>query len=211
MSNKKDEINKALETIYGMNLPEEIIDTAHQQLLKTIKDVLPPPVYYGLLPDTPIGDIWIASGEKGLIAIDFDLTEEEFCFHTQEKAKVRLVRGDEKMNKEINMINDYIDGDIESLDMDFDLRGLTTFQETVLIATKQIPRGQVATYSEIAQSIGNPKAYRAVGQALRYNPIPIVLPCHRVVNSNGTLGGYGGKMGSQRKIKLLQIEGVILT
>ncbi|MBN2503327.1 MAG: MGMT family protein, partial [Anaerolineales bacterium] len=71
-------------------------------------------------------------------------------------------------------------------------------------------RGQVATYSEIAKTIGKPKASRAVGQALRRNPIPIVIPCHRVIASDGTLGGYAGVMGDKRKIKLLKLEGVML-
>jgi methylated-DNA-[protein]-cysteine S-methyltransferase len=80
----------------------------------------------------------------------------------------------------------------------------------VLNAARQVPRGQVATYGEIAERIGKPRAFRAVGQALRNNPIPIVIPCHRVINADGTLGGYGGKVGSQRKIQLLQLEGAIL-
>jgi methylated-DNA-[protein]-cysteine S-methyltransferase len=78
----------------------------------------------------------------------------------------------------------------------------------VLEETRRVPRGQVSTYAEIARRIGNPKAVRAVGQALRRNPIPIVVPCHRVVASDGTLGGYGGNLRDQRKLDLLKLEGV---
>jgi len=82
-----------------------------------------------------------------------------------------------------------------------------SFDEKVLEAVERIPRGKVATYRDIADSI-NTKAYRAVGQALKRNPHPISVPCHRVIRSDGSLGGYGGKMNSKKKVALLRKEGV---
>jgi len=87
---------------------------------------------------------------------------------------------------------------------------MTEFQQQILKIVQLLPMGSTITYGEIADQIENPNASRAVGQVLRRNPIPIIIPCHRVISSDGTLGGYGGVIGSQRKIALLKHEGVIL-
>lgn len=81
------------------------------------------------------------------------------------------------------------------------------FQDKVLVLTKKIPKGKVTTYKEIAKAMKT-KAYRAVGAALRNNKRPIIIPCHRVVSSDGSLGGYKGKLNSKEKIKLLKKEGI---
>lgn len=86
---------------------------------------------------------------------------------------------------------------------------LSQFQWKVLKATITIPLGQRRTYKWVAQKIGNPKSVRAVGQALKKNPYPVVIPCHRVVCSDGTLGGYAGKYGKRKK-ELLDLEGMFL-
>jgi methylated-DNA-[protein]-cysteine S-methyltransferase len=88
-------------------------------------------------------------------------------------------------------------------------KDLTVFEWKVLKATLEIPLGQTRTYQWVAKRVGSPKAVRAVGQALRKNPFPLILPCHRVVKSDGTLGGYGGTY-SARKGKLLKWEQEIL-
>ena len=97
-------------------------------------------------------------------------------------------------------IKDYLNGERTNFEIPIDLSSLTNFQRQVLLATLQIPRGQIVTYGEIARRIGNPKSMRAVGQALGRNPIPIVIPCHRVIASNGSLGGYSGGGGLETKI-----------
>lgn len=211
MSTLKDDLDHALEMLYDTGLPQETIEAAHKKLLKTMEQVLPPLAHYGLIPHTVIGDVWLAVGEDGLVAIDFDMDEGQFCEHVQKKARVRLERGEDKIRDTLKLVSNYLEGKTEKLEVKTDLRGATPFQRFVLQAAREVPRGQIATYAEIAKKIGKPKAFRAVGQALRRNPIPIVIPCHRVVASDGTLGGYGGKMGSQRKITLLRLEGVILT
>ena len=86
--------------------------------------------------------------------------------------------------------------------------GLTKFQIEVLLATLKIPKGRTATYKEIARMAGYPRAYRAVGTSLRKNPLPIIIPCHRVIRSDGSLGKYSGRYGS-RKAELLKKEGAI--
>jgi O-6-methylguanine DNA methyltransferase len=82
------------------------------------------------------------------------------------------------------------------------------FAARVYALTSEVPRGRVTTYGEIASKMGRPGASRAVGAALRANPTPIVVPCHRVVKRDGELGGYGGPKGTGRKAELLRAEGV---
>src|SRR5260221_12345778 len=91
--------------------------------------------------------------------------------------------------------------------MRFDLRGLTEFEQSVLMKALQIPRGQVRPYSWVAREIGHPKAVRAVGTALANNPIPYFIPCHRVVRTDGHIGNYGGG-GPEAKKAILTLEGV---
>lgn len=88
-----------------------------------------------------------------------------------------------------------------------DLSGLTPFQKKVLEVVKTIPYGETRSYKWVAERIGNPKAVRAVGQALKKNPYPGIIPCHRVIRSDGKLGGYS--KGTQKKKKLLKQEGDI--
>ena len=86
----------------------------------------------------------------------------------------------------------------------------TEFQKKVWLAISKIPKGKVITYKELATQIGKPKAVRAVGNAVGANPFPIDIPCHRVVRTNGELGGYSGKGGIKTKIKLLKSEGILI-
>lgn len=85
---------------------------------------------------------------------------------------------------------------------------MTKFQVEVLTLISKIPKGKVTTYKELARALGVPRAWRAVGNALARNPSPIEIPCHRVIRSNGKIGGYGGRLGAKEKAKLLVMEGV---
>ena len=84
---------------------------------------------------------------------------------------------------------------------------MTSFQERVYKVVSKIPKGKVLTYAEVAKAVGSPRAFRAVGSALNKNPNPIIVPCHRVIRSNGEVGGYRG--GTKKKIALLKKEGAI--
>ena len=84
---------------------------------------------------------------------------------------------------------------------------LTDFQKDVLLETLNVPRGTVMTYKELARRIGKPRAYRAVGNALRANPFAPEVPCHRIVRSDNSIGGYSGRKDSRKKAKLLSAEG----
>lgn len=101
----------------------------------------------------------------------------------------------------------YFEGSLHRFSVPLDLRG-TPFQLEVWQALQAIPYGEVRSYGDIARAIGRPRAVRAVGMANHDNPVPIIVPCHRVIGSNRTLTGYGG--GLELKERLLQLEGVLL-
>lgn len=104
----------------------------------------------------------------------------------------------------VRQLEEYFDGDRKEFDLPLELSG-SAFQKDVWLSLAQIPYGETVSYAELAMMVGRPTAFRAVGQANGANPIPIVLPCHRVIASGGTLGGYGG--GLETKRRLLTLEG----
>ena len=105
-------------------------------------------------------------------------------------------------------LDEYFDGSRRSFDVAVDLRGQAPFSVAVLGELAKVPYGRTATYGELASRAGSPKAARAVGMVMNRNPIPIVLPCHRIVGASGSLVGYGG--GLDRKEQLLRLEGAML-
>ena len=163
-----------------------------------------------------LGRIWIAARRGGIFLLDFSETESHFMealTHTLKKIKgkpeIRLDPTD--MTIYLDALLAYFD---ESTPIPDDLPilidTLTGFQREVLSLVQRIPMGTVSTYGELARQLENENASRAVGQVLAANPLPVIIPCHRVVRSDGSVGGYGGILGSERKIALLKHEGVIL-
>ena len=119
----------------------------------------------------------------------------------------RVMAAPERTDRVRRQLDEYFAGERRRFDVPVDWRALHGFREQVLRATARIPFGQVSTYREIATEAGSPNAYRAAGNALGSNPIPIVVPCHRVLHAGGGLGGYTG--GLERKRYLLRLEGVL--
>lgn len=204
-------LEEKLDELYRAELPEAVSKAALKKTMQALKEVLPITVYYDQLLVSILGPIWVAVSDEGVIAVDWDVTEDEFLTRIAKKTRATFKHDAAKTQKAMQIIAKYLNGKIDTLDLMIDKKMITEFQYKVLMAAREIPRGQIATYGEIAKLIGKPKASRAVGQALRRNPIPIVLPCHRVVAADGTLGGYAGEMGSQKKVRLLKLEGVMLT
>lgn len=104
------------------------------------------------------------------------------------------------------LLDRYLQGREVDFDVEVDISRLGVFTQTVLNELRKIPRGEVKTYGWLAKKIGKPGAARAVGQALRRNPIPIIIPCHRIIRDDGTIGGFS--MGVSIKERLLSLEGV---
>ena len=171
---------------------------------KSTCDVL---FYTGI--DAPLaGHLWLATTERGLSAITFGGTEEAYVAGLKHTWGLRPLRDDDTLAEVTTQVHDYLSGKRQDFDLRLDMSSLSEFQSQVLGATMAIPRGQTRTYRFLAESLGKPAAVRAVGGVQAANPIPIVIPCHRVVGSNGSLTGYGG--GIEMKVALLRLEGAIL-
>lgn len=206
-TNSMDELTSALDALYASGPNAEATRLAKLALQNSLDAALSP-IYYDRLDQSPLGPVWLAAGPRGLVAVEYNGSEENFRAYLAKVTNGRPQRSANKVAAAKELVRAYLSGESSRLELDVDLSGITPFQRRVLEETRKVPRGQVSTYAEIARRIGNPKAVRAVGQALRRNPVPIVVPCHRVVASNGTLGGYGGEMRSRRKVELLRLEGV---
>jgi methylated-DNA-[protein]-cysteine S-methyltransferase len=163
-------------------------------------------VYYDSITHSLIGTIFIAETGRGLFAVDFGMSEDDFVKRVKQDGTRIAIRSSEKTAEVKSQLCEYLNGDRVSFDVNIDLSALSRFHQQVLMAAWEIPHGRIATYGEIARRIGKPKAARAVGQALSRNPVPIVIPCHRVIASDGSLGGYSGGGGLETKAKLLELE-----
>lgn len=104
-------------------------------------------------------------------------------------------------------ITAYFSGQSVTFDVTLDLTGLTEFRQSVLEACRRIPHGQTASYSDLARQVGQPLASRAVGSAMANNPLPLIVPCHRVVRRDGSLGGFSSPDGVSMKLRMLRLEG----
>ncbi len=204
-----DMLTNSLDTLYATGPAKPAMQLATQALQDRLAGPLNP-IYYDRLDETTLGPVWVAVGSKGIVAIEYNGSEENFLGYLAKVASGQPRRSAQQVTAVKDQVHDYLAGKAKKLDLPVDLSGITPFQRRVLEETRRVPRGSVSTYAEIARRIGNPKAVRAVGQALRRNPIPIVVPCHRVIASDGSLGGYGGNLRDRRKIELLRLEGAML-
>jgi methylated-DNA-[protein]-cysteine S-methyltransferase len=163
---------------------------------------------YGTM-DSPLGVLLIAVTGQGVCEIDFgrNRTMDEFRDRMTERG-FDLMHDQAAIQPVVDQLSEYFQGRRNTFDVPVDYSRLTPFAREVLKATASVPSGGVATYSEIAKQIGNPGATRAVGNALGRNPVPIILPCHRVVPADHSIGNYTG--GVDIKVKLLSLEGALL-
>lgn len=199
---------EALDALYLDGPSIEQINKANSVAKSAVEQLLPAKIYYDVLEDPQLGAVWLATHGKEVVAISYEENESNFLHFLGKLLDGRFERSSQDVAWAKEDVRDYLNNKRQLFDLQVDLSSITDFQRKVLDETSKIPRGQISTYGEIAKRIGQPKAVRAVGQALRRNPIPIVVPCHRVVASNG-LGGYSGKMGDARKVHLLKLEGVV--
>ena len=162
------------------------------------------PIHYCAV-QSPIGRLFVAASEAGLVRVAFGGSEASFLRELRALG-AEPVRSEERTAEVVHQLRAYFAGERRAFDVRFDLSGISPFQRRVLMAAASVPAGEVVSYGEIARRIGQPGGSRAVGQALGRNPIPIIIPCHRVVAVGG-IGGYGG--GLARKRKLLRLEGAL--
>ena len=158
--------------------------------------------------DSELGPLLAAVTDHGLARVSFDPEPERELDELARLAGRRVLRSPRALDETRRELDDYFAGRRTAFDLALDMRGLTEFTLRVLSELARVPYGQTATYGELAERAGNPRATRAVGTVMNRNRIPIVLPCHRIVGSSGELVGYGG--GLDRKERLLRLEGAML-
>jgi methylated-DNA-[protein]-cysteine S-methyltransferase len=159
------------------------------------------------LADTPIGTLLVAATGRGLCRIVFDPAPEPVEEALGRAYGPRVLRAARRLDPVKRQLDEYFTGNRHEFELPTDLRIEAPFQRRVLAELARVPYGRTTTYGTLAGQAGRPRAARAVGTVMNRNPIPIVLPCHRVVGSTGALTGYGG--GLDRKEALLRLEGVI--
>ncbi|MBN1963830.1 MAG: methylated-DNA--[protein]-cysteine S-methyltransferase [Anaerolineae bacterium] len=157
--------------------------------------------------ETPLGLFYAAVSEDGLAYTDFGIEQDVFMARLDPLA--RSVRDDAALAGLAGQLSEYFAGRRGRFDLPLDMSRMRPFQQRVLAAALGIPAGVVWTYGQLAQFIGEPQASRAVGRALGTNPIPLVIPCHRVIGSDGKLHGYGAGAGLPTKRWLLELEGAL--
>jgi len=150
-----------------------------------------------------------AADQKGLriLVLPEERKEDVLC-------KIKETIGDNDIKEEnngfeklIQKIKEYFEGKkVDFLDWQLNLDNYTNFQKKILQTVRKIPYGETRSYKWVAQAAGYPRAYRAVGNTMRNNPIPLIIPCHRVIKSNGMLGGFSGKEGIALKKRMIDLE-----
>ncbi|MDW8031569.1 MAG: methylated-DNA--[protein]-cysteine S-methyltransferase [Candidatus Bipolaricaulota bacterium] len=160
-------------------------------------------ILYSIIEQSPLGPLLVATTERGLCMVRFGDSVLELTRAVRQDLPTAQ-RDETRLRPWITALQEYFNGDKLILALPLDVPG-TAFQQRVWNELQKIPYGQTRSYSEIAKTIGHPKAARAVARACAANPVPIVIPCHRVIRADGSLGGYSG--GLARKRALLSLEG----
>lgn len=159
--------------------------------------------------DSPIGGGLVAATDRGIVAVALpNRSPEEFVDELAAAISPRVLELPRRLDAARRELDEYFDGTRRRFDLSIDWRMVRSqFASRVLHETARLPFGATATYGELAARVGNPRAHRAAGTALGRNPIPIVVPCHRVLRAGGLIGQYGG--GPEMKEWLLRMEGAI--
>jgi methylated-DNA-[protein]-cysteine S-methyltransferase len=160
-------------------------------------------IYYSLFESPWLKKVFVASTERGVCMVDFLTSEKAFLKELIGRFPGEIIRDDRKNLKVLSQLKKYLGGKLRRFDCKLDMKG-TPFQKKVWSALAKIPYGQTRSYKDITRTIGHPRAFRAVGNANGNNPIPLIIPCHRVIESNGGLGGFGH--GVKVKRMLLDFE-----
>lgn len=161
------------------------------------------PIHFGELNDTPVGDLRLAVSDQGLIAVEWAHTQLDFDSYL-------LPFEHELVAPYAEQLREYFEGERREFSFPIHWDIFRPFQKEALQAVFKIPYGETRTYSDIALEIHRPRAYRAVGRSNATNPMPIVIPCHRLIGTDGKLHGYGGGEGLKTKEWLLKMEGAVI-
>jgi methylated-DNA-[protein]-cysteine S-methyltransferase len=158
--------------------------------------------------DSPFGTLLLASTKRGLVRVGLpNQDSDELLTELAARVSPRLLEAPAELDEVRRELDLYFAGKLDHFDLPLDWRLSSGFRQRVLRAIDRIPYGQTRSYTEMARRAGNERAVRAAGSACGSNPIPLVVPCHRVLRTSGALGGYGG--GVPMKQALLELEGVL--
>lgn len=180
------------------------LDSLHTRLAVAADDAGVLDVAYRTL-DTPIGSLLLAATEQGLLRVAFAAEDHDAVLASiAARVSPRILRAPGRLDDAARQLGEYFEGRRHGFDLPLDLALSNGFRRTVLVQLRQIEYGHTASYAAIAVAAGSPRAVRAVGSACATNPLPVVVPCHRVVRSDGSLGQYLGGVDAKRA--LLQLE-----
>lgn len=169
-----------------------------------------PSLFTGKVRLIPLGTLWLAVSDQGLVAVECGMQKEEFEAYLAKRFKRPVEQDPGRVKEAARELEEYLSGDRKVFSVPIDWSVMRPFQRKALQATFAIPYGETRTYKEIAEQIGRPRAARAVGRAEATNPMPLVIPCHRVIGSDGKLHGYGMGEGLKTKEWLLKLEGALI-
>jgi methylated-DNA-[protein]-cysteine S-methyltransferase len=188
-------------------LPEVDVDAQqrlHARLVAAANDAGILDVAYRTI-DTPVGTLLLAATEHGLVRVAYTLEGHDSVLdQLANQVSPRVLHAPARLDTAVREIEEYFAGRRSHFDVPLDFQLSRGFRRTVLSRLTEIGYGTTASYAAVAAAAGNPKAVRAVGTACATNPLPVVVPCHRVVRSDGSLGQYGG--GTDAKRILLNLE-----
>jgi O-6-methylguanine DNA methyltransferase len=160
-------------------------------------------VFYSSFTSSFLKKVFVASTERGVCMVDFLISEKAFLKRVKERFPGEIIRNDRKNKEVLFQLKKYLKGELRNFECKLDFKG-TPFEKKVWSELAKIPYGQTRSYKEIAEAVCYPKAFRAVGNANGHNPLPLIIPCHRVIESKGGLGGFGH--GLKVKRELLDLE-----
>jgi O-6-methylguanine DNA methyltransferase len=165
-----------------------------------------PAVYYGESKPGPLGPVWVALTDRGLWVLSYGKDAVDFRADILDRGQANLIYDPKEVASALKQVDQFLRGKLRKFDLKVDFSGMTPFQIAVRKAVMAVPYGRTASYGEIAAEVGKPQAPRAVGGVQASNPISFIIPCHRIVASDGSLGGYGGYGGLETKAWLLALE-----
>jgi methylated-DNA-[protein]-cysteine S-methyltransferase len=185
---------------------DELLHSAHRRFDPAFKRIQRPQVEIGMAT-TSLGELMVAQGGRGLMLVRYPETPGGSTLLSQLREQFDLIESRAIAEAVGDEIEHFLKGEIEAVDArPIDLSLVTSpFQRRALNQLRKVPAGAVTTYQALATASGSPSAQRAIGNTMASNPLPIYVPCHRVIKSDGSIGSYGG--GVERKLKLLRAEG----
>ena len=197
-------MNTDLDLSTAFAVTSDDLDRLHDRLATTATAERSVDVTYRTV-DSPIGSLLLATTDAGLVRVAFaDEDHERVLQQLADRVSPRVLRHPARLDATARQLDEYFAGRRQAFTVPLDWRLASGFRSTVLHHLPDITYGHTASYAAVARLVGNPKAVRAVGTACATNPLPIVVPCHRVVRSDGGIGGYLG--GVEAKTKLLALE-----